>query len=821
MEVTPPNFPKQQLPDSKKTPEWFTECHRWLENRLLLNYTGLRSRTKARRNRQFYTWGIMEKEEVARILSPNQLFGDDIPNNFKNYPITNSHIMGLKGEELKRRFDWGVVVTSRDAITQKEQAKKKYVDEFVIKTLTMDAQSDDEVKQLTEDFLEDLHTWQDLRESGASELLTYYFSYLDLKINFAQSWEQELIEGKSLFNVDVHNNKPIVEALDPTRTYYLASGISPFVEDCDGVVIEQFLPISVVKDRYMEYLDKEALEYLDKRFDYQMTAPLVSPDAYYNKVVTEGGGITFAPSNDQISSDELRYDNFKGYFDISGNVRVIQTRWIGERKVAFLSYFDENGDPQETTVPAEYKPDPLKGETVRIKWINEAYESTRIGHDIFLKQQVKDIQYRKLDARGYCNLGVVGIEYDKCIFDIMKRYQILYNAYMWRLEEAFQKSLGEIAVIDINLIPEGWDVEKTMYYATKLGFIFTDSFKESQRPNSRGKYVGNQGNSQKSVNIQQYEYIQSCFKMLDYCEMQLNKVVGISPERQGLTQSADTGLGVTQERLQASSNITEYYFYNHDQLRLKVLRMLLENAKFCIRNKAESLQYVASDASIITFQLDGEFINEAEYNVMVLSSNIDAKTEQMLQEGIKIGFQTGQVDLEQMLDVYSNDSISSIRRKIKKSIIKNRKLKEQESQAERDHVLQVEQLRLQDKQEDRLLTKYKIDEDNRTKINVASINVYSRQEDLDQNNDGVVDPLELAANALKEQELSQKLYEIDKNDIVKHKDIDNKHKVETKKLDLEREKLKIEREKLQVEKSNQANDLAIARLNKAGRTKSK
>ena len=358
---------------------------------------------------------------------------------------------------------------------------------------------------------------------------------------------------------------------------------------------------------------------------------------------------------------------------------------------------------------------------------------------------------------------------------------------MWRLEEAFSKSLGKIGILDIAMLPEGVDVERAMYYAVKLGWMLTDSFKESKK----GQPVGSLSGQQRELNIEQYEGIQQMFNMLNYIEMQLDKVVGINSQRRGQVQGSDPGLGVTQEAIQASSNITETYFYNHDLLRLEVLRKLAEVSKFCLRNGSESLQYATSDATIKTFTIDGKMINEADYNVHILNSNIDSKAEQMLQEGIKIGFQTGQVDLIQMMDIYSNDTISSIRNKLTKSIRKNQKTKQQEAQAQQNHEKEIQQMQLQQKQLDRDILKYRIDTEAQVKLEVAQISALGFASN--ENTDVVPDILGEGELALKqqqhlsdkflaEQKLAHEKESANKQNSLKEREIKSKQEVEKEKL---------------------------------------
>ena len=58
--------------------------------------------------------------------------------------------------------------------------------------------------------------------------------------------------------------------------------------------------------------------------------------------------------------------------------------------------------------------------------------------------------------------------------------------------------------------------------------------------------------------------------------------------------------------------------------------------------------------------------------------------------------------------------------------------------------------------EDMELKRYMNDSTNETKIQVAQIGVFSRQQELDLNGDGIPDPVELAGQALKEREAQSK-----------------------------------------------------------------
>lgn len=63
-------------------------------------------------------------EDLHLILNPNDIKADFIPEKIQHYPIMNSKLNVLRGEESKRVFDFKVVVTNPNAISEIEETKK-------------------------------------------------------------------------------------------------------------------------------------------------------------------------------------------------------------------------------------------------------------------------------------------------------------------------------------------------------------------------------------------------------------------------------------------------------------------------------------------------------------------------------------------------------------------------------------------------------------------------------------------------------------------------------------------------------------------------
>ena len=113
------------------------------------------------------------------------------------------------------------------------------------------------------------------------------------------------------------------------------------------------------------------------------------------------------------------------------------------------------------------------------------------------------------------------------------------------------------------------------------------------------------------------------------------------------------------------------------------------------------------------------------------------------------------------------------------------------------------------------LERYKIDQDNMTKITIAQLNAYRGTENMDQDMNGVPDPIEIGKNAiaqlkvdsesmLKQQELFSKQREAETKRQLEERKLNAQKEAEKIKANIEQEKLRLEERKLKAAKELQA-----------------
>lgn len=809
----PATQPSQKIATKLKGKKWAQENLKYWEQVLFSDELSAR-KLNMFRNDNLYINGIMSQEEVMKVTNPHNIKDMRIPEDMKNYPIAYSRIQTLLGEEIKRYFNWKVFVTNRDAVSEKENQKKDIFIQFVseqIKAEVFDQEQAEAKLKKLEEYLN--YDYQDIKEKGCNELLHHYNLYLDLKTVNSKVWKDILLYGEGIIDVDCINGKPHVERVDPKTIYWSSNGENQYIDDADAVIREYYLPLGQVIDHYYEDLTGEDIKELETLRD-QLTASnrQWSIGETWNK--DSKTGVIIPDQNNPIYLQSDAYNrNNQGAVDDNGNIRVLKLRWKSLKKVGKLSYPDEAGEMQETWVDETYKVDDTLGEAIEWFWINEPYECTQLGEDIIVKYGPRKISFRKLDNKSYCSLGYVGTRLDQAIYDIMKEYQLKYNAYMYRTERGMVKALGKIGILDTAMVPDDWDIDMWMYYATEMGWAVVDSFKEAKKGAAQGKIAGQMGTRADSINLEQGQFIQQNMIMLQYLESQMDLVCGISPQRRGQVK-ADQGLGVMQEAQEASATITESYFNIHDNIKTRTLERLLEVAKYALRNKVESIQYVTSELTSKVFEIDGDLINEAEYGIRVGNAVQDAQAIDTLRRATEIALQTGEVDLIQLMDIFSNESAAEIKRRIQKSVNEKRESAQKQQEAEmqlqqqaQQTQLQIAQMTLEEKEKDRELQRYKIDTESRTKIAIAELNALGLSQTPEEDTT-IIDQAEMSLDYQKHQET---LFDKEKDRQQKQKDKDKDVNLKKEELRLKEKEIK-SKEKIEDLKAKTA--LRVARANK-------
>lgn len=738
------NLPPQQLPFNKKNKAWRKKHLDWADSKTFFNYSLVRKSVIHKKINYDLLNGKLHMSDLEMILNPEKLQAGFIPDRIQHYPIMNSKLNVLRGEESKRVFDFKVVVTNPNAITEIENNKKQELLQKLQEWVSNTSQSEEEANQELEK-INDYYTyeWQDMREIRANALLNHYVKELNISLMFNQGFMDAMAVGEEIYQCDIVGGEPTIERLNPLKVRIFKSGYSNKIEDADMIILEDYWSPGKVIDTYYDVLTKKDMEYIEKMPDHVGQAATDSMD----NVDERYGFVNNHMIGDEISTEGFFWDPLGGYdgvnnsllpYDVAGNLRVLRVYWKSRRKIKKVrSYDPQTGEEVFNFYPETYVIDKNAGEEEQIFYVNETWEGTKIGTDIYVNMRPRVVQYNRLSNPSRCHFGIVGSIYNLndnrpfSLVDMMKPYNYLYDAIHDRLNKLIARNWGSLLRLDFAKKPKEWDVEKWLYYARTMGLAVEDSFKEGSMGAATGKLAGALNNASTGViAASDGNQIQQYINLLEFIKMEMAEIIGITKQREGQVSNRETVGGVERATLQ-SSHITEWLFFIHEDVKKRVLECFLETAKIALRGRSKKFQYILSDSSMKVMEIDGDEFAEADYGLVVDNSNGIQELNSKLDTLAQAALQNQTLSFSTIMKLFSSSSLAEKQRLVEKDErnIQERQaqVQQQQLQAQQQEIEQKSQIEQAKMQQEDILNQ----RDNETKILIAQMQAYSKNNEDD------------------------------------------------------------------------------------------
>lgn len=726
-------FPPQQLPFSKKTKVWRKKHCDWAANRTFFNYSPVRKSVLHKKINYDLLNGKLHMQDLMQVINPEHIQAGFIPDKIQHYPIMNSKLNILRGEESKRVFDYRVVVTNPNAVSEIENNKKQELLSNLQQMVQNTAQSEEEFNAELEklnDYI--MYEWQDLREMRANALLAHYSKELNIPLIFNQGFSDALAVAEEIYMCDIVGGEPVIKRLNPNKIRVFRSGESNRIEDADVIIYEDYLSPGQIIDMYYDSLTKEDIKYIES-----------IPNSPYGEQdgIESDPRLEFIPTGNIIGDDEIMspnqlfsgtYENSLMPYDTNGNIRVVRVFWKSRRKIKKVKSYDQRtGEETYELYPETYVINKDLGEEEEVLWINEAWEGTKIGEKIYVNMRPRIIQYNSLSNPSKCHFGIIGSIYNLnenkpfSMVDMMKPYNYLYDAIHDRLNKVLAKNWGKIITLDLAKVPAKWDIDKWMYFAKTNNIAVIDSFKEGNIGAATGKLAGGLNNASSGViDAELGNSIQQNINLLEYIKSEMSEVCGISKQREGQISNRETVGGVERATLQ-SSHITEWLFVIHDDVKKRALECFLETAKIALKGKSKKFQYILPDGLMKIIEIDGDEFADSDYGLVVDNSNSTQELQQKIDVLAQAALQNQTLNFSTIMKLYNSSSLMDKQRMVEKNeqqlLQRQQEAQQQQQQLQQQQLQQnaeMQQAKMQ--QEDTLNQR-----DNETKIMVATITANS------------------------------------------------------------------------------------------------
>lgn len=676
-------FPPQQLSFSKKNKVWRKKCVDFGDNHSLINHHGTRKSWYNMHINYDLLNGVVHMEDMKLLINPFGIDASFIPDNIQHYAIINSKLNVLRGEESDRLFDPRVVVTNPTAISYMEEEKNKQVNAALQELLQDTSQSEEEfnreVEKLNKYFK---YKYQDKREVTGNLFLNHYIQELEIPFKFNQGFVDAYAVGEEIYQCDIIGGEPTLERVDPREIRILMSGGSNKIEDADVIILERYKSPGYIIDAYWDQLSKKDIEKIsDSSYGtYGSTGEYTGAyDSVGNINAAIGNPLIAMPCDWQagdsyINPNDLFNDSSIGQlapYDANGNVRVLQVYWKSRRKIKKVKSYDaETGEEVFNFYPETFYCDPNKGEEEQIFWINEAWEGTKIGEDIYVNMRPRPIQYNRLSNPSRCHFGIVGSIYALTgeepfsMVDHMKPYAYLYDIVHDRLNKTLAKNVGKVIRMDFAKVPKGWDVDKWLYYINVNGVAVENSWNEGDIGAATGRLAASLNNNSSGViDASLGNDIQAHIQLLEWIGNKIGDLPGISRQREGQISNRETVGGVERATLQ-SSHITKWIFTIHDSVKKRALECFLETAKIAYKGRKIKFDYILTDGSKKTLEIDGDDFAECDYGLVVDCGTDVQELNQQLGSLAQAGLQNDKMNFSTLMKIYTTKSVSERMRMI-------------------------------------------------------------------------------------------------------------------------------------------------------------
>ena len=795
--------------------------------------------------------GILRREDFLIDEPETKSFTDmliedvELPAYVKHYSIITTPVNELVGEISKRPDTFRVKAFDDDSQAQELQFKTDTLKAYVInqvkqQLMTKAAMSGQEVsmedieKITMEQVKDQLDSYTSVAEKWGNHILTSQKADFNLKEKSEDAFRDLLISAREFYHIYEDNSKLgfNIEVANPKNTWFLTTPDRKYISDPTGRAqgayaagTVEVMELSQIIESFPD-ITKDEIDHLRSSLqDYGLInvreSNLGNPDAIpgQDSVMYD----TYDPlvlQTRMIIESEMKENNdgLKDFLGLTSNVSsfgykyvVVRSYWISKKKIGKLIYTDELGNEQSVLVDESYKSGDMPSEiSLEWGWINQWYQGTKIGPDIYHVKPFKLL--------NYC--PIIGTTYEvknteaRSLVDLMKPFQVIYNVCMNQLYKLLEKEVGKVQLMSLRHIPipkdgdaqdalDVWEME-----ARTRGVVFIDDSPENLKgPSSFNQFT--------SLDLTRTQEIQARYTLAQQMKIECWELIGMSKQRMGSIAASETATG-TQTALSQSYSQTEPLFVAHEYVMGQLYQAIIDSALYIESSKPQStLSYITNEGESAFVQVNGSDLKLRDLKVFLTNRPEDSQMFNELRQLSQALIQNGGT-LYDVIELYSTKSMREMKKTFKD--LRDRQMEQQQQQLQLQQQQQeqqgkIAQAQIQEAarmaQEKQANENYQNELDRINEKEIAMINAMSKEggatADLDMS--GTPDALEIEKLASQKTK-AQKDYDS------KMADINSKNSIAQQKLQLEREKIKLARD-------NQANDLAVAKENAKGRNNKK
>tara|TARA_R100000541_G_scaffold95_3_gene339 strand:+ start:28977 stop:31202 length:2226 start_codon:yes stop_codon:yes gene_type:complete len=547
-------FPKQNIPEEKKTEEWHKACL----DAVLQNHKGSNKFTEER-VKDYENYLLVHGQfDAKQFKYVTDMYGITAPARLVNYPIIMPKIDLLVGEVVSQPLRWSVNVVNKNAIRRKNEKKVQIAAEVLLRPHRREIEkvlgSEISDQEVGAEVPKDIESFQNMKFRDAVEEqvhvgLQYIAQKQKLKSIFKRGFYDLAITGKEFYRVIVKNRDPFIERIDPRTVIYDIDSDKETLQDCKYAGLDNWYTVNEIVDRFQ--LEGSVIDELEK---------LENMEA------------------DQVLEFNSAYDAYMTSDSKALKIRVVEIEWKSLKTIKYKvspNKYDEEIDYYKM-VKDDYVP--KDGENVVKRVINDVRYCIQVGHKIILKFGRRPNIIRHEDNYANCKLSFFGVirnafnQSTLSVVDSLKNIQLLYNIVNYHIELALARSGGKALVYDVAQKPKGMKLNDVLYHLKNSGLAVINTNEEGMQTRSFNQF--------QQVDLTLSQSVGQLINLKVMLEQTADQLTGITASRAGITKSSDA-VGVNERSVMQSTLITAPLFDIHYELIGDTLNAAANLFRYC------------------------------------------------------------------------------------------------------------------------------------------------------------------------------------------------------------------------------------------------
>lgn len=173
----------------------------------------------------------------------------------------------------------------------------------------------------------------------------------------------------------------------------------------------------------------------------------------------------------------------------------------------------------------------------------------------------------------------------------LAQLQLMKDIALFNMNHILATSTGgKTLIYDLAMVPENWRPEDVLKYLKVFKVAFVNSKESMTMPGNINLF--------KDVDMSLSDSIGQYITIMQFYDSEMDKISGVSPERQGQVQGASQGLGVTQAALLQSNLVTAPLFKGFERFCSRVLNHQAKLIKIVFPKNPEVFSPIIGDAGV-------------------------------------------------------------------------------------------------------------------------------------------------------------------------------------------------------------------------------